>query len=254
MAAIWWSHLFFIILRPNHFTHHQQPDTYLKMAQFFDISGKSQPLNDDRKSDNGVAEFLYDMYHLCLTKKTQEEAAETLYLMEKYLRKNKVTDEELLSLTDKVTEHFAEKSKPQPSQIPEGFFYGLRPPYCSQKDEKYTDVEIALALTRLVGEDCVINLKWKWAGAYWYLRWTCDYPVDVQEFCDRIRSLRLNLPPGYECSYENIRKICSLSFMRYDVNHMDKVRYSERDADVFCACRQVAMSLGAELRRTHRGE
>ena len=86
------------------------------------------------------------------------------------------------------------------------------------------------------------------------MRWTCDYPVDVQEFCDRIRSLRLNLPPGYECSYENIRKICSLSFMRYDVKYMDKVRYSESDANLFCICRQVAMSLDAELRRTHRGE
>lgn len=224
------------------------------MAQFFNISGQGQPLNEDRKSDHGAAEFLYDLYNLCLTKKTQDEAAETLYLMEKYLRKNKVTDEELLSLPDKVTAHFAEKSKPQPSHFPGGYFYDFPPLYGSQRDEKYTDTEIALALTRLVGEDCVINLKMKWAGVYWHLRWTCDYPVDVQEFCDRIRSLRLNLPPGYECSYENIRKICSLSFMRYDVKYMDKVRYSESDANLFCICRQVAMSLDAELRRTHRGE
>ena len=224
------------------------------MAQFFDISGHGQPLNDDKKSDNGVAEFLYDLYNLCLTKKTQEEAAETLYLMEKCLRKNKVTDEELLSLPDKVSAHFTEKSKPQPSQIPGGFFYGIQPPLGSQMGETYSDLEIALALSRLVGKDRVINMKCKWAGVYWYLRWTCDYPVDVVEFCGRIDSLRLNIPPYCECSYENIRKICNLSFMRYDVKHLDKVRCSDMDREVFSICRQVAMSLDAELRRTHRGE
>ena len=103
-------------------------------------------------------------------------------------------------------------------------------------------------------KDRVINMKCKWAGVYWYLRWTCDYPVDVVEFCGRIDSLRLNIPPYCECSYENIRKICNLSFMRYDVKHLDKVRCSDMDREVFSICRQVAMSLDAELRRTHRGE
>ena len=222
------------------------------MADFIDISGIRKPLTADETSDNGVADMLYDMYRLCLTKKSLKEAAETLYLMEKCLRKNKVKDEELQSLPDKVTEYFSEMNKPQPSQKNGGSFYDGH--HGNLKEEVYSDVEIALALIRLVGKERVINMKKKWAGVYWYLRWTCAYPVDISEFCDRIESLRLNLPPEYECSLGSIRRICNMSFMRYDVNHMDKVRVSDSDLDEFAICREVAMNLDTELRRTHRGE
>jgi len=228
------------------------------MAKIIDISsigpmpetgGPSNPVN------SGVVELLYNMYDICLTKKSHAEAAETLYLMEKCLRKNNVTDEELLSLPDKVTEYFAKRNATQPSPKPEGFFNGRQGSrYSYGEEESYTDGEIALALSRLVGKDCVINQKRKWAGAYWCLRWTCDYPVEAGEFCDRIASLRLNLPSGYECCYENIRKLCTLSFMGYDFHRMDRVRCSDMDREDFAMCRQVALSLEAELRRTHRGE
>ena len=98
-----------------------------------------------------------------------------------------------------------------------------------------------------VGKGRVIDAKWKWAGAYWYLRWTCNYPVDAKEFCKKIRSLELDIPEDYECSYESIRKICTLSFMDSDARRMDIVRVSKNDQGMFSQCREIALKLAEEL-------
>ena len=249
------SHLFFIPLQRIHELISSTTELSRKMADFIDIFGHSTTPEPKDPTSDRVAVMLYEMYKVCMAKENLTEAAEMLYMMEKILRINNVTDEELLSLPDKVTDYFAEKNKPQPPTKFEGFFYGRpdgRLPF--ETEDTYNDVEIALALSRLVGKDCLINQKRKWAGAYWCLRWMCDYPVDVLEFCGRIATLRLNLQPEYECSYENIRKLCTLSFMDYDFRRMDKVRVSEMDRDAFAICRQVAQNLEAELRRIHRSE
>ena len=52
----------------------------------------------------------------------------------------------------------------------------------------FTDEQIAKALAACVGKGKVIDNKQKWAGAYWYLRWACNYPVDVQKFCEKVKS------------------------------------------------------------------
>ena len=44
----------------------------------------------------------------------------------------------------------------------------------------FTDEQIARALTACVGKGKVIDNKQKWAGAYWYLRWACCFPVDAE--------------------------------------------------------------------------
>lgn len=117
----------------------------------------------------------------------------------------------------------------------------------SQKEEGFTDDQIKMALMACVGEGKVINNKWKWAGAYWYLRWVCNYPVDVKEFCERIDSLNLEIEDKYKCAYDNIRRHCTLSFMDCSPKKMDEVKYSRSDTDVFVACREVALKLAEEL-------
>ena len=77
----------------------------------------------------------------------------------------------------------------------------------------FTDEQIAKALMACVGEDKVINIMRKWAGAYWCLRWKCNYPVDIKEFCNKIEGLKLSVPERLKCDYNNIRKFCKLSFM-----------------------------------------
>lgn len=45
----------------------------------------------------------------------------------------------------------------------------------------FSDEQVAKALAACVGKGRVIDNKQKWAGAYWYLRWACNYPMDGTE-------------------------------------------------------------------------
>ena len=121
----------------------------------------------------------------------------------------------------------------------------------NEDGDGYNDKQIAQALEACVGKGKVIDAKWKWAGVYWYLRWTCNYPVDAKDFCQKIRSQELDIPADYECSYESIRKICTLSFMDCDARRMDIVRPSKNDQGMFSQCREIALKLAEELRNSY---
>lgn len=115
----------------------------------------------------------------------------------------------------------------------------------------YTDEQIKTALLACVGEDKVIDSKWKWAGAYWYMRWCCKYPVDPKDFCKKIEELGLGLPAKYRCDYRNIREFTTLSFMTQDASIIDKVKPSKADEKVFSICREVALKLAEELGKAY---
>jgi hypothetical protein len=78
----------------------------------------------------------------------------------------------------------------------------------------------------------------------------CNYPVDVKEFCARIRRLDLMIDVDYECSYESIRKICTLSFMDEDARRLELVRVSRNDQSMFSQCREIVLKLAEELSHT----
>ena len=117
----------------------------------------------------------------------------------------------------------------------------------NEEGDAFSDSQVAEALEACVGKGLVVDAKWKWAGVYWYLRWTCNYPVDAKDFCQKIKSLELDIPEDCECSYESIRKICTLSFMDYDPRRMDVVRVSKNDQGMFSQCREIALKLADEL-------
>lgn len=102
-----------------------------------------------------------------------------------------------------------------------------------------------------VGKDRVIDAKWKWAGAHWYLRWACNYPVDANDFCKKIKSLNLDIEEKYQCDYRNIRELATLSFMSQDATKMQKVQPSKNDEKVFVVCREVALKLAEELGKAY---
>jgi len=113
----------------------------------------------------------------------------------------------------------------------------------NEEGDAYSDKQVVQVLEACAGKGLVIDAKWKWAGAYWLLRWACNYPVDSKEFCKKIRSLEMDIAAEYECSYENIRKICTLSFMDYDPRRMDSVRVSKNDQGMFSQCREIVLKL-----------
>ena len=115
----------------------------------------------------------------------------------------------------------------------------------------FTDEQIAKALAACVGKGKVIDNKQKWAGAYWYLRWGCNYPVDAQKFCEKVKSLPYDKPLEIACEYNNIRRLCTCSFMDYDVRDIEKVKVSSMDQDVFSWCREIALKLAEELGKTY---
>ena len=115
----------------------------------------------------------------------------------------------------------------------------------------YSDEQISQALMACVGEDKVINIMRKWAGAYWCLRWKCNYPVDIKEFCNKIEGLKLSVPERLKCDYNNIRKFCKLSFMDCDPFGKAEVKVSNMDKDVYSWCREVALKLAEELGKTY---
>ena len=115
----------------------------------------------------------------------------------------------------------------------------------------FTDEQIAQALMACVGENKVINIMRKWAGAYWCLRWKCNYPVDIKEFCNKIEGMKLSVPERLKCDYNNIRKFCKLSFMDCDPFGKAEVKVSNMDKDVYSWCREVALKLAEELGKTY---
>lgn len=115
----------------------------------------------------------------------------------------------------------------------------------------FSDEQIIRALKAVVGKNKPIDNKQKWAGAYWWLRWACNFPVDAQEFCRRIKELPNADELEVSCDYENIRKWVTLPFMEQDPRQMDKVKVAETIKGEFSQCRQVALKLGEELGKAY---
>jgi hypothetical protein len=117
----------------------------------------------------------------------------------------------------------------------------------NEEGDAYSDKLVAQVLEASAGKGLILDAKWKWAGAYWLLRWACNYPVDAKEFCKKIRSLEMDIADEYDCSYERIRKLCTLSFMDYDPRHMESVRVSKNDQGMFSQCREIVLKLVDEF-------
>ena len=117
----------------------------------------------------------------------------------------------------------------------------------NEEGDAYSDKQVVRVLEASAGKGLIIDAKWKWAGAYWLLRWACNYPVEAKDFCMKIKSLDMDIAADYECSYESIRKICTLSFMDYDPRRMDSVRVSKNDQGMFSQCREIVLKLVDEF-------
>ena len=115
-----------------------------------------------------------------------------------------------------------------------------------QLQEPYTDEQIAQAIIAINGIGKTLNSKQKWAGVYWCLRWYCNYPSNVTDFCERVKELSLgNLE--YGCDPNNFRRIASMSFMNENPRYMDKIKPSNSEKEYFVQCREVVLALLAEL-------
>ena len=116
-----------------------------------------------------------------------------------------------------------------------------------KQTEPDTEEMIGKALTEITGEHKTLNIKQKWAGVYWYLRWAYNFPVDVQEFCNKIQTLPYADNLEISCNYDNIRRFANMSFIEQDPRQMEKVKPSKMDSQAFYQCREVALVLDKKL-------
>ena len=115
---------------------------------------------------------------------------------------------------------------------------------------EYSDAQVARALEAIVGKGKPIDAKWKWAGAKWLLNFVADFPLKSQDFCSRIAQLQFSRELEFDCDYNNIRAVSTLSFLSENPLQMDKVRYSEADKGAFLQLRSVVQALQRELEKT----
>lgn len=120
----------------------------------------------------------------------------------------------------------------------------------SQYQSRYSDEQVAQALLNVTGKNKAIDSKQKWAGAYWLLRWECNFPVKLSEFCQRIENLPFPEEPPIKCDYNNIRAFTSLPFMAQDARFPDAVQCAKSEQSIFVQLRHVAIELAKELRKT----
>lgn len=122
--------------------------------------------------------------------------------------------------------------------------------YAAQQQDStdYSDEQVARAIMAINGENKPLNSKRKWAAVYWGLRWYCNYPTGVREFCERVRKLPLG-EVEYGCDYNNIRQFCTLSFMNQDARFLDKVKPSREDNSFYLQCREVVQALASEMKK-----
>lgn len=110
----------------------------------------------------------------------------------------------------------------------------------------YSDEQIAQAIRAINGVRKPLNSKRKWAAVYWCLRWYCNFPTNVREFCERVKGLPLGALE-FECDYDNFRRDCTSTFMEQDARYLDKVKASKSDNAFFLQCREVVLALVTEL-------
>ena len=123
-------------------------------------------------------------------------------------------------------------------------------PADSQNQHTYNDLQVAKALTNIVGKGKAIDSKWKWAGAIWLLQWVCNYPSNTRQACEKINSLPLPEDLEFCCDYRNVRELTTLSFLSEDARHLENVKYSKNDEGAFLELRKVVKALGEELQKT----
>ena len=114
----------------------------------------------------------------------------------------------------------------------------------------YSEKQVADALLNVVGKNKVIDNKQKWAGAYWLLRWECNYPVKPLDFCQKIEQLPFSRELAIKCDYNNIRSLSTLSFMNQDARCLEAVICPKSEKSIFLQMRSVVIELEKELEKT----
>ena len=120
-----------------------------------------------------------------------------------------------------------------------------------EKEQKFTDEQIASALAAINGKENVISDYQKWLGACCLLSWKYGFPKNLQQCCEKI----INLPYEngkleMECKYESVRKFANYAFVKEDARNWNTYKPNETERNLFYTCYDVAQELDKAIQTT----
>ncbi len=133
------------------------------------------------------------------------------------------------------------------------FNEGDKESHSSKKEEvvdksNLSDEQIARAIEAICGNGKPVDRKWKWAAVYWCLRWYCKYPVNLMDFCNKMKEMPFTEGLKPKCEYNNIRR-CTLSFLNQDSRFLDAVTPSNVENSYFQEFAPIVRALAFELNK-----
>ena len=108
---------------------------------------------------------------------------------------------------------------------------------------KYTDQQMADAISSINGKGKVLDEYQKWLGICCYVSARCGYPMDLESCCQRLANLPYKTPLEYVPQYKSIRVYATWNFVKAGYEQWSNLRVNDQERNLFIKCHDTALAL-----------
>ena len=112
---------------------------------------------------------------------------------------------------------------------------------------KYTDQQMADAISSINGKGKVLDEYQKWLGICCYVSARCGYPMDLDSCCQRLANLPYKTPLEYVPQYKSIRVYATWNFVKAGYEQWSNLRVNDQERNLFVKCYDTALALDKAL-------
>ena len=112
---------------------------------------------------------------------------------------------------------------------------------------KYTDRQMADAISSINGKGKVLDEYQKWLGICCYVSARCGYPMDLESCCQRLANLPYKTPLEYVPQYKSIRVYATWNFVKAGYEQWSNLRVNDQERNLFVKCYDTALALDKAL-------
>ena len=112
---------------------------------------------------------------------------------------------------------------------------------------KYTDQQMADAISSINGKGKVLDEYQKWLGICCYVSARCGYPMDLESCCQRPANLPYKTPLEYVPQYKSIRVYATWNFVKAGYEQWSNLRVNDQERNLFVKCYDTALALDKAL-------
>ncbi len=112
---------------------------------------------------------------------------------------------------------------------------------------KYTDQQMADAISSINGKGKVLDEYQKWLGICCYVSARCGYPMDLESCCQRLANLPYKTPLEYVPQYKSIRVYATWNFVKAGYEQWSNLRVNDQERNLFVKCYDTALALDNAL-------